>query len=186
MPHPLKPVFMGITHEPQRVKEALESFKEAAAGKKRLYIEDTPGLLRHPRSEYSPLVEHADREGLKIIPLDADKDLEEHNQRLGILLDEYPGEQNYRLVCHGDMRRREDKWVRTLRDAPRGSLVVMHPLHARRVASRLGMEGNLVYSDQKAPTARQREIMEIGDAETARIKAERLARKMRKSKDRRT
>lgn len=190
-PHPLKLKFLGITHEEEPVRAAMERFKEALSGQVvRLYIEGSPNQLSLKSYEYKPLVDHANAMGIEVVPLDTDRGIREYNKLHKALqheLDE--GEINrrgwlYLRYRNREFAVREKAWAEALRNAPARSVVVMHPIHAERMISRMRMPpGNLVYKDLGAEAHGAQ--AELGDEAAGVFDHDRLMRKLYRARDRR-
>lgn len=144
------------------VKEVFDRFKPFVRRGKTLYIElDDDYLERFPRNVagYEILVGYAKEHGMRIVGIDRRKISLFTRKRLEQQLGRFPPKVAERVaaklgISSGELYKlwhnvtsefinkplRERSWLRRLREAQEGDIVVMHPVHAFRIAPKLGLK----------------------------------------------
>ncbi len=143
---------LGIVHEKENVKNAFDEFKKHVTKGKKLYVEG-----KGPKGGYELLVNYADENEMEIVRLDSKKNIRAMGNALEKFLRQFRKEdfEEELLVTASRYwlgKLRERKWVLLLRTAQKGDIVVMHPIHAYRIAPFIGIDRkNMVWCDRPSP-----------------------------------
>lgn len=178
-----KPFLFSVAEESAGTEENIKAFRKAIAGKKVLFIELTSeniqqviqkGKFSHAPfvAAYQKLVMLAHKAGLKIIPLDEQKKVNElvraeisatilsHNPSLDL--------RNKEIEYYLAYNERERIWIRKLKTANAQAIAVMAPGHASEIAKKLRIpEENMIGKVQDRSSHR-----ELAASEAARRKQE--------------
>jgi len=186
------------------VNSALEEFKKLIRGKNFLFIELTPMALSvipefKPKVKitnawvrehafkgdigaYQILARAALKAGLTVVPLDAEK-----NAMVNLAYTRrdrnYTIERAYEIEAYQNLEKREKDWAAKLKNFKSDAVVVAVAAHLRGLQSRLGIpESNCIMRDENiGNNPRMRKMARI---ELQRIESERMARQLRKSRER--